>query len=146
MLPVARRILFVIMLSAGCSSAHALDGGGYMSGDEISTALGGKTIDGHYRSGRTFTESYKDGGRLEYRDDMRQSGGHWSIVNGTFCTIYDSDPTGGCFRVRRSGSNCYEFYFVARTEEEAKTPRDPDWTARGWLNDRKDTCVEGANA
>lgn len=146
MSPKLRLTLLCAVLCSGGSGVQALDTDGNLSGDEIRAALGGKTIDGHYRNGRTFTESYTDAGRLDYRDELRQSGGHWSIVNGTFCTIYDTDPTGGCFRVRRSGANCFEFYFVARTEEEARTPRDPDWTARGWLNDRKSTCVDGANA
>lgn len=118
----------------------------WMSETEIRTALGGQAIDGHYRSGRTFSETYAADGRISYRDDIRQSGGHWSLVNGSFCTIYDTDASGGCFRVKRSGANCYEFYFVARTEDEAKRPRDPDWTARGWRADQKNTCVDGANA
>ena len=45
--------------------------------------------------------------------------GRWSISEGTLCTIYDNDPTGGCFRVLKTGSNCFEFYFVARNEYEA---------------------------
>ncbi len=117
-----------------------------MSEADIRAALGGQAIDGHYRSGRTFSETYGADGRIAYRDDVRASGGRWSLVNGAFCTIYDSDPSGGCFRVKRSGSNCFEFYFVARTTEEAKTPRSPDWTARGWRADARSTCVDGANA
>ena len=117
-----------------------------MSEDDIKAVLGGQAIDGHYRSGRTFSESYGADGRIAYRDEFRASGGHWSLVNGAFCTIYDGDASGGCFRIKRSGANCYEFYFVARTEDEAKKPRDPDWTARGWLAKQKNTCVDGANA
>lgn len=119
---------------------------GFMAEADIRAALGGQAIDGHYRNGRTFSESYAADGRISYRDDYRASGGRWSLVNGAFCTIYDGDPSGGCFRVRRSGANCFEFYFVARTEEEAKAPRKPDWTARGWRSDAKSTCVDGANA
>lgn len=137
-----------VMLAAGVGSvgAKAVGPATWMSTEEIQAAFVGKTIDGHYRSGRTFKESYSASGRLDYRDEERQIGGHWSVVNGSFCTIYDDDATGGCFRVRRSGSNCYEFYFVARTEKEAEQPREPDWTARGWNSDHKDTCLEGANA
>lgn len=140
------RVLALLLGLATATGAGAIGAETWMSGDEITIALGGKAIDGHYRGGRTFSETYAFDGSLRYRDDKRQSGGHWSVINGSFCTIYDTDPTGGCFRVRRSGANCFEFYFVARTETEAATPRTPDWTARGWLNDTKDTCVEGANA
>lgn len=135
------------LLAVGAAMVHAEPSPEtWMSEADIKASLGGHAIDGHYRSGRTFSESYTADGRLQYRDDLRTSGGRWSLTNGTFCTIYDTDPSGGCFRVKRSGSNCFEFYFVARTEEQAKTPRDPDWTARGWLADRKNTCVDGANA
>lgn len=117
----------------------------WMSATELQSTFSGQTIDGHYPNGSTFTETYASGGRIDYRDDMRSNGGRWSIVDGTFCTIYDEDPTGGCFRVIRSGSNCFEFYFVARSEEEASRPRAPDWTARGWIADKSSTCTEGSN-
>ena len=55
---------------------------------------------------------------------MRECGGHWSVASGTFCTIYDDDPTGGCFRVQKTGANCFEFYFVARTEDFQELVKD----------------------
>lgn len=118
----------------------------WMTEDEMRAAFEGKTLDGHYQGGRTFTETYRAEGRLRYRDELRASDGHWSVTAGTFCTIYDEDPTGGCFRVHREGANCYEFYFVARTEERAKEPGAPSWTARAWVSGEKSTCVDGANA
>lgn len=138
--------LLTVGAVSGLQAAHGPDGEAWMNDAEIKQALGGKIIDGHYRNGRTFTESYLTAGGIKYVDDFRSSGGHWSVVNGSFCTIYDGNSAGGCFRVRRSGANCFEFYFVARTEEEAVTPRQPDWTARGWLKDVKSTCVDGAAA
>lgn len=117
----------------------------WMTEDELRTAFSAKTLDGHYRDKRTFSETYRADGSLRYRDEMRASNGHWSVTAGTFCTIYDEDPTGGCFRVHREGVNCYEFYYVARTEEQAKEPGTPSWTARAWLASEKSTCVDGAN-
>lgn len=135
------------MAVATCSVAASVSAGEtWMTETEIRDALAGKVIDGHYRNGRTFTETYLAGGRISYTDQVRSSGGRWSLVNGSFCTIYDGDSSGGCFRVHRAGSNCFEFYFVARTEEQALKPGDPSWTARGWLKDVKSTCVDGAAA
>ena len=39
-------------------------------------------------------------------------------------------------------TNCFEFYFETRTEEEARrsTPRNPTWTARAWRVDAVPTC------
>jgi hypothetical protein len=112
---------------------------------DLRASLGGKHIAGHYRTGRAFTEAYNADGSLLYNDDERHSDGHWSVTNGTFCTIYSEDPSGGCFRVKRHGDNCFEFYFVARTEEGTAKPDAPSWTARGWVEGAKDTCVEGSN-
>lgn len=117
---------------------------GWMSGADIKSTFDGQEIDGHYSNGRTFSESYYQDGSVSYREADRQNHGIWSVREGTLCTIYDGDTTGGCFRVRRSGSNCFEFYFVARTEEQAerKDFGTPAWTARGWLIDSSSTCPD----
>ncbi len=118
----------------------------WMSEGEIDSRFRGTAIDGHYASGRTFSESYGRDGRLEYRERDRHTRGRWSVEAGAFCTIYDQDPTGGCYRVRRVGGNCFEFYFVARTEEQARRdPNAPSWTARGWINTVPATCADGAS-
>jgi hypothetical protein len=118
----------------------------WMGDADIRRAFAGQTIDGHYANGQTFTESYLAGGRIDYREQARTLTGRWSVEAGTFCTIYDTSPTGGCFRVRQLSANCYEFYFVARDESEAVArPGKPSWTARGWHNDKRSTCEEGAN-
>ncbi len=118
----------------------------WMSDSELSETFKGHRIDGHYDNGDTFEETYAANGEVTYRDDLRRSGGRWSVKSGTFCTIYDDDPAGGCYRVRRQGDNCFEFYFVARNEGEAmRDPRKPDWTARGWFPEKPSTCVDGQN-
>ena len=102
------------------------------------------TIDGQYADGRYFTERYGADMALDYSEGPRETTGHWSVVSGTFCTIYNGDPSGGCFRVARIGANCFEFYFVARTEDEVRRREDgkPGWTARGWVKGKKATCQD----
>jgi hypothetical protein len=118
--------------------------GGWMSDARLVATFTGRSIDGEYEDGDTFHESYAADGTVAYRDKRRTSGGKWSVRSGTFCTIYDDDPSGGCYRVRQESENCFEFHFVARTEAEAeKDPRKPDWTARGWFPDKPSTCIEG---
>ena len=107
-------------------------------------AFGGKTIQGYYASGKAFTEIYLADGRIEYRETGIEYRGHWSLQAGRFCTIYHSDPTGGCYQVRQVSENCYEFYFVTRTEVQA-AERDlgrPAWTARAAVSDRDATCSD----
>lgn len=128
-------------------SAREPDGPLWLKGDAISRALDGKTIEGRYASGRAFTERYLNGGRVEYIERGQTIGGHWSVTSGTLCTIYDTDPTGGCFRVAKVGANCFEFYFVTRTEEAAPGPEgaSPKWTARGSVSGEPVACQDAAN-
>jgi hypothetical protein len=104
----------------------------------------GATIDGRYVNGKPFTEQYRGDGRLNYVEHDMALGGHWSITQGTLCTIYDYDETGGCYRVMRVDTNCYEFYFVSRTEEAAPGPSDgkPRWTARGAIQGQSSACKD----
>jgi hypothetical protein len=134
----------VVMLAPQLAAAAGT--GGWMSDNELQATFDGRAVDGHYEDGDRFEETYMTGGRVSYRDSNRSSGGRWSIQSGTFCTIYDDDPAGGCYRVRRDGENCFEFYFVARTEAQASgDPRTPHWTARAWYKDKPSTCVDGQN-
>lgn len=136
----------VIILSVLAPQVAIADRGPafWMSADELSRSFSGSEITGTYADGRTFNERYEADGSLVYveHEPLRQLAGYWSIVSGRFCTIYDDSPTGGCFRVRRSGSNCFEFYFDTRTEAEARssTPARPTWTARAWRIDAPATC------
>jgi hypothetical protein len=133
--------IVALALAALAGQAIAQVEAPWLSEAEIRAALAGQTIDGRYPEGETFTETYEAGGKVRYRDGRHTTAGRWSIIEGTLCTIYDNDPTGGCFRVQRTSANCFEFYFVARTEYEASRPREPDWSAQGWLSDRVSTCA-----
>ena len=119
----------------------------WLQDGDIQSALAGKTIEGRYATGKPFTERYLDGGRVEYIEDGRTMGGHWSVTAGTLCTIYDTDPAGGCFRVARVGRNCFEFYFASRTEATAPGPEGatPSWAARGSVSGQATACDDNAN-
>jgi hypothetical protein len=114
----------------------------WLSGTEIVAQFKGATIDGRYASGKAFTEQYAADGRVIYKEPNATFGGHWSVTEGTLCTIYEGDASGGCYRVARVDTNCYEFYFVSRTEAAAPGPPDgkPAWTARGALQGQASAC------
>jgi hypothetical protein len=135
---------------AGCVAAVPAMGATpalWLSNGDITAALAGKTLEGRYASGRAFVERYGADGRVEYLEKGQTIGGHWSVTAGTLCTIYDTDPTGGCFRVVKASENCFEFYFVTRTEEAAPGPvtARPAWTARGAVSGQPSACREGAS-
>ena len=119
---------------------------GWMSGVEIVEAFSGKTVNGYYRTGVTFTEAYLKNGTADYREATLAMKGRWSVVNGMFCTLYQ-DPHGGCFRIARESANCYAVYTAAGSEEEARNPViTPYWLARAWTTDRPSTCPENVTS
>lgn len=111
---------------------------------QIRDAFAGKTIQGNYASGKAFTETYATDGAIIYRERDIEYRGHWSVQADAFCTIYHSDPTGGCFIVKRESENCFEFYFISRTEGQAANNETitPAWTARAAVTDRDATCAD----
>lgn len=135
----------MVALFAGASALGALAqevGPLWMPEPALEKAFSGKTIEGHYSDGLEFRERYDSDGGLYYKDDKRVQYGRWSLQAGTFCTIYDLDPSGGCYRVHKVGPNCFEFYFTARTTKEARSGDGgkPSWTARAWRLDKASTC------
>jgi hypothetical protein len=138
------RSIAVLLSFTICAPIPALALSQWMGESALNQAFSGKTIEGHYADGAKFVERYDGDGRLNYKDDKRETQGRWSLQAGSFCTIYDADPSGGCYRVQRVSENCFEFYFAARTVEEAQAaPSDrPSWTARGWIKGEPATCAD----
>jgi len=123
---------------------QSLAGPVWMTDADLTGTFAGRDISGEYENGDTFDETYARDGTVRYTDARRTSTGKWSVRAGTFCTIYDDDPAGGCYRVHKASENCFEFHFVARTQEQAgKAPGKPAWTARGWFANQPKTCVDG---
>lgn len=139
-------LVLTLAFAAAPAIANGTDGQ-WLAGEAIVAALAGKTIEGRYANGRSFIEHYQADGSVEYIEGAQSIGGHWSVTAGTLCTIYDTDPTGGCFRVSRVGANCFEFYFTARSEAAAPGPEGskPTWTARGSVPGEGARCGDGAD-
>lgn len=117
---------------------------GYLGEADIKAAFSGQTIDGVYADKTTFTETYSANGHTDYSEPKRKMAGHWSVIEGQFCTIYDEKAGGGCFLVKKVSANCYEFYF-ANPDEETAAEGDvgrPRWTARGWIKGKTTTCED----
>ncbi len=142
-----RNVHHFITRAACCAlatSALATPNAATMDEAAIRAAFAGKTIQGNYASGKPFTETYRADGAIIYRERDIEYRGHWSVQSDAFCTIYHSDPTGGCFKVKRESENCFEFYFISRTEGQAANNETvkPAWTARAAVIDRDATCAD----
>jgi hypothetical protein len=141
-LMVRGSVLSVWLALATQAQAWAQDSWRWMNDAEIAKAFANTTIMGEYIDLSTFTETYKPDGVADYTDQRGEVRGVWSVVNNHFCTIYESDITGGCFRGVQRSSNCYEFYSSTATPAEtAQPPSKGNWVARAWRTDRPSTCV-----
>lgn len=147
MLKRCKRAVAVLCILVPVTAGSAQSKGTWMTGDDITAAFTGKTIQGRYASGKEFSEDYLGDGRVEYQDAGGHIAGHWSVTAGSLCTIYDGDESGGCFRVAKSAKNCFEFYFISRTEEGAADEGlSPDWTAQGHIEGSDDRCPQAGEA
>lgn len=139
-------VVAVVFVATSASLAPTLAQSFWMNEARLRAVFAGAAIDGHYIDKRTFREQYDAGGTLDYVEHASGTRftGDWSVTADRFCTIYHTSGSGGCFRVRQTSANCFEFYFDTRTEEEARssTLREPTWTARAWLVDQVSTCEE----
>ena len=137
-------LILPLLAAAAALVVPAVADDGWMSEEAMKAAFANKTIQGLYATGKAFTETYGADGGISYREKSVDYHGHWSLQAGTFCTIYDADAAGGCFQVKQVSDNCYEFYFVARTEAEAAQfgPGVPSWTARAAVSDRDASCSD----
>jgi hypothetical protein len=126
--------------------------GPWMTEEAMRGAFIGKTLDGHYGNGVSWTEIYFPDGRLDYREKARTALGYWYFRDGNvFCTFYEpkSRPSmaGGCWNALKTSSNCYEFYLVGLEDRPARDESNPDfavprWNAQGWRKGEPSTCME----
>jgi hypothetical protein len=144
---IARPLLALLpafaVLAMPASAAHP-----WMSEQAMRSAFIGKTLDGHYVSGVTWTETYSENGRLDYREGTRKGLGYWYFRSHVFCTFYDPGYAlnGGCWTAIRAGTNCYEFYLAGLREAETGEDASPgplrSWVARAWRKDAPSTCPD----
>jgi len=150
---LARLTVVVAIAAAGLIAAptSAPASSPWMSEAAMRAAFIGKTLDGHYGNGLTWTEIYFADGRLDYREPGRRAVGKWHFRGHVFCTFYDparAQPplAGGCWTAIKSGANCYEFYLAGLMPDDPAGD-DPDgaiqrWNARGWRQSEPSTCQD----
>jgi hypothetical protein len=121
----------------------------WMSEEAMRAAFIGKTLDGHYLDGLSWSETYFPEGRLDYRESVRKGPGYWYFRGANvFCTFYHPghDLTGGCWTALQVSANCYEFYLAGLADQKAEEESAPGplagWLARGWRQGEASTCQD----
>ena len=135
-------LVFMLLCSPSAQATEIAKGPIALDGPSIIKIFEGKAVSGVYADGSPVKETYKLGGGIDYWDSIRTSTGSWSVVNNLFCTFYNNvDMSGGCFRVEQLSANCFDYYALASSTEEALIPSDkPRYTARAHIEGAPDTC------
>jgi hypothetical protein len=136
------RLLIMTFLMAGTACAWAGDVT-LLKGPDILSLLSGKTIRGAYADGTAFTETFWPDGKDTYWDPRGTSSGKWSVVRDLMCFEYDPEyqMAGGCFRVEKSDANCFDFYSMSATMDDAPaTDKKPRYVARASADGVEGTC------
>jgi hypothetical protein len=134
----------LVLLAGSANATEQAKGPVPLDGPTIIKTFEGKAVSGVYADGTPVKETYKLGGGIDYWDSIRSSTGTWSVVNNLFCTFYNnSEMSGGCFRVEQLSANCFDYYALAGSTEEALAPSDkPRYTARAHIEGAPDTCPD----
>ena len=141
------RLAGVLALIAGAAAAAgAVSSRTWMTEEAMRAAFVGKTLDGHYVDGLTWTETYSRDGRLDYRESFRSGRGSWHFQGNIFCTFYDPGHglNGGCWTTVQVSVNCYEFYPADWIEPDLGKDAAPGppraWVARAWRQGERSSC------
>ena len=143
----------IVRLAAGLAfiagvvaAAGAVPSRTWMTEEAMRAAFVGKTLDGHYVDGLTWTETYTRNGRLDYRESFRSGRGSWHFQGNIFCTLYDPGHglNGGCWTTVQVSVNCYEFYPADWMEPDLGKDAAPgplrEWIARAWRQGEPSSC------
>lgn len=117
----------------------------WMGEAAIRKDLVGHKLAGTYPSGVTWSEEIRQDGSTDYQEAGLRSRGNWTLDGQQFCFTYVDMLPGGCFRMIKLGSNCYELYIQRDAAAEAE-PEPPGegiaWNGRMWRATEPATCEE----
>jgi hypothetical protein len=135
-------MLLAMLAVSPASSEEDRSGLVWLSGEEIRLGFAGKALAGLYPSQRPWNEFIYFDGTTDYREGSNRWKGTWWIRGREFCFSYPPPGVGGCFRVTRISSNCYELYEFDSSLSSEETPPTLAhmWNGRMWEADKPTTC------
>lgn len=116
----------------------------WMTEAAIRAELIDRKLAGEYPSGVLWAEEIKGDGTSDYAEGGIRSRGRWTLSESLFCFRYDAPLAGGCFRMIKLGTNCYELYVERDFAVPLPAPRGIGvaWNGRMWRTTEKATCEE----
>lgn len=138
-----RTVLAVILIAA--ATAAAADSRAWMGEAAIRAELTNRRLSGIYPNSISWSEEIFTDGTTDYVEAGLRSRGRWTLKGSLFCFKYDQPMMGGCFRMIKIGSNCYELYVEREDGQTPPVPRRDDvaWNGRMWRTAERPTCDDG---
>jgi hypothetical protein len=118
---------------------------GWMQSAEMNAELVGVKLAGVYPSGVAWTEEIAADGSSDYLERGERRRGKWAISGELFCFEYTVLIQGGCFRVVKFGTNCYELYTASIGGAVPATPPPAEsmaWNGRMWREQDRSSCED----
>jgi hypothetical protein len=149
-LPVNLRVLIAVALGLAIAAPIRAAGSErqsprFMTADSIRQEFAGKPLAGVYPSGKRWREFIFSDGTTDYHESSSvRRPGKWWLTTLEFCFSYPPPGLGGCFRVVKVSSNCYELFDYGGPlgRSDAPEPRKGFWNGRMWRSDVASTCEE----
>ena len=135
--------LLALLLAVAPADAQERQRGGWMSSDAIRQEFSGRLLNGIYPNTNPWSEQIFADGTTDYREGPKHWLGKWWLEDRAFCFSYPPPGLGGCFRVVRLGTNCYELYETSGAGRGEERPEGADlWNGRMWVAEIPATCNE----
>lgn len=137
---------FLVVVLGAVAPAALADERIWMPEAAIRAELIGRKLTGIYPSRVPWSEEISADGTTDYVERGIRSVGRWTLKGPVFCFTYDVPLAGGCFRMIKLGSNCYELY----VEREVPLDRPPatdevGWNGRMWRATERPTCEDSVS-
>ena len=142
-----RGSLVVLALSVALSVAAtaATAQRSWMQEADIRAQLTNVRLAGLYPSNTAWTELINPDGTTDYAEGSERRPGTWEVRGELYCFVYALPHQGGCFRIVRHSTNCYELY-TASIGGMIPSPPPPagamSWNGRMWREAEPATCEE----
>jgi hypothetical protein len=138
-------VALALSVGVACAAAPAEAQRRWMQEGEIRAEVTGVHLEGVYPSKVEWHEIVRPDGTTDYYEGSERRPGRWDVKGELFCFVYALPQHGGCFRVVRHSSNCYEIYTASLGGIPPVQPPPATamaWNGRMWRKTEPYTCDE----
>ncbi len=130
-----------LMLACFTTNSSAQMALSALSKSEIKSLLFGRSVEGEYDDGLSWSEHFYTNGTSDYTQSGLTLHGTMTLNGNVLCFFYRESNTGGCFEIWRHGPNCFSFYDASSSATLNQRRFGRGWDARAWYQGQEATCA-----